>query len=121
MAKFAVVVTAGPDDAGTAVNGFEYALSLADAGNEVVVFLDGAATKWPGEVRQRAGHPVSESLDELADHGALAGACAYCADVFGATAALEETDVPLRGVAGEEHAPDVGALVADGYRLLPVS
>ncbi|MEZ3117495.1 DsrE family protein [Halobaculum sp. MBLA0147] len=121
MGKFAVVLTAGPDDAGSAVNGFEYALSLADADNEVAVFLDGAATKWPGEVQRRADHPVSESLDRLEEHGALAGACAYCADVFGATEGCEDADVALHGTAGEEHAPDVGELVADGYDLLPVS
>lgn len=121
MGKYAVVVTAGPGDSGSAVNALEYAQSLATRDNEVVLYLDGEATRWPGEVAQQADHPISERLEWLRDHGVLAGACAYCADVFGATAGCEDADVPLHGTAGSEHAPDVGQLVADGYELLPVN
>ncbi|MFB6177147.1 MAG: DsrE family protein [Halobaculum sp.] len=120
MSKYAVCVAAGPDDVGSAVNGFEYARSLADAGHEVTVFLDGEATKWPGEVDSRPDHPVREALDDLRDRGTVAGACAYCADVFDATEGCRTAGITLHGTAGEDHAPDVGRLAADGYELLTV-
>ncbi|MFB6242772.1 MAG: DsrE family protein [Halobaculum sp.] len=120
MSKYAVVLTAGPDDAGSAVNGLEYAVSLADGGHEVEVFLDGEATKWPGEVEHRHDHPIRENLDRLRRQE-IVTACAFCANVFDATDACEESGIELRGVAGEEHAPDVGELANDGYQLLTVS
>lgn len=121
MDKYAVLVTAGPDDAGSAVNGLEYALSLADGGHEVTVFLDGEATKWPETVSTQVDHPIRDSLEELRESELLDGACAYCASVFDATDGCEEAGITLRGTAGEEHAPDVGELASNGYELVTVN
>jgi predicted peroxiredoxin len=119
MEKYAVVVTAGPDDAASAVNGLEYARSLAEGGHEVEVFLDGEATKWPEMVSTQVDHPLRESLDSLRERELVRG-CAYCADVFGATEGCEDAGITLHGTAGEEHAPDVGRLASEGYELLTV-
>lgn len=120
MSKYALCVTAGPNRVGSALNGFEYATSLLDAGHDVAVFLDGEATKWPGEVASRADHPVGTTLSTLQRRGAIEGACAYCADVYDATEGCAAADVSLLGTAGETHAPDVGALVTAGYELVSV-
>ena len=46
--KYAILLSAGPDDAPVANNTSNYALEFADAGYEVKMFLDGQAKKWSG-------------------------------------------------------------------------
>lgn len=121
MGRFAVLVTAGPERAGSALNGVEYALRLADAGHDVRLYLDGPATRWPGELTTRVDHPLRDGLDRAVDGDAAVAACAYCAAAFDATAGCRSEGIPLLGTAGEEHGPDVAALVEDGYELLTVS
>ncbi|RAW44475.1 hypothetical protein DQW50_14050 [Halorubrum sp. 48-1-W] len=121
MGRFAVLMTAGPERAGSALNGVEYALRLADAGHDVRLYLDGSATRWPGELRTRVDHPLREGLDRAMDGDAEIAACAYCAAAFDAVAGCRSEAIPLLGAAGEEHGPDVAALVENGYELLTVS
>ena len=121
MGKYAVLLSAGPDRTGSALNGVEYALRLADAGHDVRIFLDGAATRWPGELATRADHPLRDGLDRARDGEVDVAACAYCAAAFDATAGCRTAGIPLLGTAGEEHGPDVAALVDDGYELLTMS
>lgn len=121
MGRFAVLMTAGPERAGSALNGVEYALRLADAGHEVRLYLDGPATRWPGELATRVDHPLRDALDRVVNGDATVAACAYCSAAFDATADCRAAGIPLVGTAGEEHGPDVAALVEDGYELLTVS
>ena len=121
MGKYAVLLSAGPDRTGSALNGVEYALRLADDGHDVRVYLDGRATRWPGELATRADHPLRDGLDRAANGDVSVAACAYCAAAFDATTGCRAEDVPLLGTAGEEHGPDVAALVDDGYELLTMS
>jgi hypothetical protein len=120
MSRYAVCVSAGPSDVGSAVNGLEYARSLTAADHDVLVYLDGEATKWPGEVASRPDHPVGDVMSALQNRDVIEGACAYCADVYDATGGCRQTGIPLRGTAGETHAPDVGALASDGYELVAI-
>ncbi|TKX87721.1 hypothetical protein EXE43_01830 [Halorubrum sp. SS5] len=121
MGKYAVLLSAGPDRTGSALNGVEYALRLADDGHDVRVFFDGAATRWPGELAMRADHPLRDGLDRAMAGEVEVAACAYCAAAFDATAGCRTEGIPLLGTAGEEHGPDVAALVDDGYELLTMS
>ena len=121
MGKYAVLLTAGPDRVGSALNGVEYALRLADEGHDVRVYLDGRATRWPAELETRADHPLRDGLDRATDGDVSVAACAYCAAAFDAAAGCRERGIPLLGTAGEDHGPDVAALVDDGYELLTVS
>jgi len=121
MGKYAVLVTAGPERPGSALNGLEYALRLADSDHEVEVYLDGAATTWPDEIETKVEHPLHESLSESLDRELVAGACAFCAAAFGGTRGCEGAGIPLVGTAGEEHGPDVGALVDEGFELVTVT
>lgn len=43
--KYAIMLNAGPERAPVAGNAFNYAVELDDGGYEVLVFLDGKATK----------------------------------------------------------------------------
>jgi len=116
MDGHAFLSTAGPDRAGSALNGVEYALSIDDAGYPVRVYLDGAATKWPGELETTVDHPLHGGLTSAIDRG-LVEACAYCADAFGATDGCRDADIGFRGVAGEQHGPNNEQLMAEGFTL----
>jgi len=120
MKRFAVLLSAGPDRAASALNALEYALRLDEAGHTVAIYLDGAATQWPDEASRRSGHPFVEQFTEARDRELVAGCCAFCAGAFGATESCRDAGLELLGAAGEEHGPDVGEIVNDGYELLTV-
>jgi len=120
MSRYALLLSAGPDRVGTALNAIEYVLSLDEAGHTVAVYLDGPATQWPGELETRLDHPLSKGLAAALDREIIAGCCAFCADAFGGTEGCIEAGIPLLGAAGEEHGPNVAHLVDDGYELLTV-
>lgn len=117
--KYAILLHAGPEDGAVASNGFTYALELADAGYEVEVFLDGAATKWPGAFEDDPDLPFAYDWNRLRERGLLSGACGYCANAFGATAACEAAGVDLLSET-TEHAPAIATLADEGYRLLTI-
>jgi hypothetical protein len=120
MEKYAFLITGGPDRVGSVLNAIEYALTLDDSGHDVRVYLDGAATKWPGKLERRVDHPLYDRFFELLDRG-LVSACAFCADAFDATEGCLAVDISLCGVPDEKHGPDVGQLVDDDFELLTVS
>ena len=120
MTHYALLLSAGPDRTGSALNAIEYALRLDDGGHTVEIYLDGAATEWPAESGRRSGHPFVESFTEARERGLVVGACAFCANAFGATKGCREAGIDLLGTAGEEHGPDVAAMADDGYELLTV-
>ncbi len=120
MGKYAFLMTGGPNRVGSVINAIEYALSLDQRGHEVRVYLDGAATKWPGELKDRVDHPLHDRFFELLDHDLII-ACAFCADAFGALESCQAAEIQLQGVPGEEHGPDVGRLVENDFELLTMS
>ena len=120
MSRYALLLSAGPERIGTALNAVEYALTLDEAGHTVAIYLDGAATQWPGEMATRVDHPLSTGLAAATDRGVVAGGCAFCANAFDGTEGCREAGIPLLGTAGEEHGPDVARLVDEGYELLTV-
>lgn len=121
MGKYAVLISAGPDRSGSALNGVEYALRLAGEGHDVRVYLDGAATRWPGELETRTDHPLHDSLGRSLDREIVIGACAYCAAAFGGVDGCREAGIDLLGTPREEHGPNVAELVDEGYELLTMT
>lgn len=119
MGKYAVLLNAGPKDAGPATNALRYAATLAAASHEVAVYFDGAATAWPEELVSRLDHPMRTYFDELLELDATVGACALCASAYETTESCKQAGVELLG-STDEHAPDVARLIEDGYELLPV-
>jgi len=117
--KYAILLSAGPEDAPVANNAFNYALEFADAGYGVKVFLDGQATKWPGAFAENPDLPFHHDWERIRDLGLLAGACGYCANAFDATAACENSGIEL--LSDEmSHAPAVARLADEGYELLTI-
>ena len=121
MGKYAVLIHAGPDRPGSALNGIEYAIRLADEDHDVRVYLDGPATCWPAELQKRVDHPLHDRLSRSLDGDITVGACAFCAAAFDGTEGCREAGIELLGRAGEEHGPDVAELVAGGYELLTIT
>lgn len=119
MGKYAVLLNASTDDIGPAANGLEYALDLDEAGHEVDVFLDGAATQWPGQFIEQPDHPVNTYFEAADERGLVAGACGFCADAFGGAEGCRGAGVEILGSV-DEHAPSAGELVGDGFELLTV-
>lgn len=116
MTKAAILILAASEthgDLGRLTNALVTAKEFRDAGDDVEVIFDGAATTW---VPDLAGgdHQLSPLFEELGDH--VSGACAFCADAFGVRDKVEGTDVPLL----DEHEghPSIRSLVADGYEVL---
>lgn len=119
MGKYAVLLNGDTDDVGSTVNGLEYALDLDGSGHEVDVFLDGAATQWPGQLTEKPDHPVNNYFSDARDRDLVAGACGFCAHAFGGAEGCREAGVELLGDENE-HNPDVGELATEGYELITV-
>jgi sulfur relay (sulfurtransferase) complex TusBCD TusD component (DsrE family) len=119
MARYAILLNAGPTAVGPPVNAVQYAFQLDEHGHEVRVFLDGPATKWPEELVSMADHPLREYYDEARERSLIAGVCGFCAHRYGTAQHCREADLQLYGDA-DTHGPDVGRLASEGHRLLTV-
>ena len=119
MAKYAIMLNADTDSVGPAANGLEYALDLDDAGHKVEVFFDGSATQWIALLDEAGNHPVKKYYEQVRERGLVGGACGYCADAFGVYDEVDEAGVEILG-GQDDHGPDVGDLVEEGYELLTV-
>jgi predicted peroxiredoxin len=117
--SYAVLLNAGPDDAPTASNAFNYALELDDAGYEVQLFLDGEATRWPSAFAENPDLPFRTAWERVRERGLLAGACGYCANAFDVATACEQSGIELLSDK-TEHAPAVPELADDGYEMLTI-
>jgi hypothetical protein len=116
MAKACVVLLADTDTheaMGRMANALISAKDFIDAGDEAVVVFDGAGTKWVPELESEE-HRYHRIYTELRDH--IAGACAYCAQVFGVKDKIENSAVKL--LADYRGHPSLRTFVADGYQVL---
>ena len=116
MVKAAVLVLADTEtheDLARVVNGLTTAQEFKDAGDDVRIIFDGAATKWPGELADE-GHKAHKLYQAVEDQ--ISGACGYCARAFEAEQSVQDAHVDLLK---EYHGhPSVRSLVADGYQVL---
>ena len=119
MSRFAIMLNGSTDEVGPTANGLEYAIDLDNHGNEVVVYFDGASTQWPGLLGEKPEHPVNKYFTEVQERGLIGGACGYCAHAFDGAEGCEAAGIELLGGA-EDHGPDVGELVTDGFDLITV-
>ncbi len=100
-------------DLGRVVNALQIARELKESGDEVVVVFDGAGTQWIPLLsdEEHKYHGLFEKTK-----GVIAGACSYCAGVYGVKAAIEATDVELLDeFAGH---PSIRRLIAAGYQVI---
>lgn len=113
MAKHAFLLLSSPEHPGKFANPLTYARQLDEAGHEVAVYFDGAATYWFDGLDDRP-RPAREVYDAAKEHDLIAGVCDHCATFKGVAEAVEAEGF---SVGGTEHAPDVAALEADGYEF----
>jgi len=113
MAKHAFLLLSDPSNPGKFANPLTYAAQLDEAGHEVAVYFDGAATNWFEDVESHAP-PAVEAYRTARERGLIAGVCDHCATAMGVVDAVEAEGFEIDG---SEHAPDVAGLEADGFEL----
>ena len=113
MAKHAFLLLSDPSNPGKFANPLTYAVQLDEAGHEVAVYFDGAATNWFDGYGERAP-PAVEAYEQARDAGLIAGVCDHCATAMGVVDAVEAEGFDIDGT---DHAPDVAGLTEDGYEL----
>lgn len=116
MSKAAVLVLADTEshaDLGRVVNALIATKEFKEAGDEVRLIFDGAATQWPGVLAdpQHKAHKPYEAVRDV-----VAGACGFCAHAFHADDAVHEAGVEL--LDEYEGHPSIKRLVDDGYQVI---
>lgn len=123
MSKTAIVIysdpKAGSDEAlGRLFNGMFVAYELLEKKQDVVLMFQGAGVRWASEI-VKPDHPAHALYDAVKD--SVLGACGGCADVFGATAAVRGSGLPLineKKIPGTSGIIDLSKYIDDGYRVL---
>jgi len=121
MSKTAIVVLADPgteEALGRVFNAMFVTLELKEKKQEVALIFQGAGVRWASEV-VREDHPAHALYNAVADK--VVGVCGGCADVFGATSALEAVGATLireKDIPGTSGIIDLSKYLDDGYRLL---
>ena len=121
--KTAIVVfsdpASGSDEAlGRVFNALAAAHDYKQNGEDVTILFQGAGTRWAGELT-KPDHPVHDLFESVKD--VVAGASCGCAEVFGATDAVEDAGFDMvkdNKVPGTAGLPSLRSLVSDGYNVL---
>lgn len=116
--RYAILLNASIDAVGHTANGLETALDLDKGGNDVKVYLDGAATKWAAQLEANPDNAVVGYFEQAEERGLIAGACGHCTGAFGATEGIEVRGIDVVGEGGD-HGPDISGL-AETHELLTI-
>lgn len=112
MSKHAFLLSS-PEAPGKFANPLTYAHQLSEAGHEVAVYFDGAATYWFDRLDDHLA-PVIEAYEKAKEQGLIAGVCDHCATFKGVVDAVEREGFEIEST---EHEPDIAALVEEGYEI----
>lgn len=120
--KAAIIVLSDPnngeDALGRVFNALATAYDFQQQGDEVSVLFQGAGTRWVGELN-KSDHPVHELFNTVKD--TVAGVSCGCAEVFGATEAVEKSGFDFirdNAVPGTAGLPSLHKLASDGYTII---
>ncbi len=121
--KLAITVfsdpTHGGDEAlGRLFNALSLAVEAKEHGDDVQIVFAGAGTRWLGELT-KLGHPARPLFESVREF--VKGASCGCAEVFGATKAVEACGVPLlkdHELAGTTGVASLRAAIAEGWTPL---
>lgn len=113
MSKHAFLLLSSPENPGKIANPLEYAAQLDNAGHDVIVWFDGGSTFWFEDLESRPA-PALDAYKTARERGLIAGVCNHCATHKGV---VEDVEAEGFEITGEDHQPDVDALVEDGYEL----
>lgn len=123
MSKTAIVVysdpKAGSEEAiGRLFNALFVAYELKEKNQEVALVFQGTGVRWASEL-VKPDHPAHALYGAVKD--TVVGVCRGCADVFGATAAVEAAGAPLideKAIPGTSGIVDLSKYLDQGYRVL---
>lgn len=113
IAIFIFADTESFEGLGRVFNALVAAKEFKAGGDTVAIIFDGAGTKWPAELAKPA-HKAHRLFNELKQQ--VRGACSFCAGVFGATEATEQSGTGL--LSEFEGHPSVRRLMGEGYQIL---
>jgi len=115
MPKLAVMLLAAtetPEGTGRMANALTSAKEFHDAGDEVKLIFDGAATTWIPLLAD-SEHKYNRLFEGLRD---VSGACLYCSRAYGVKDAVADAGVSFADDF-KDH-PSLRALVTDGYQVI---
>lgn len=123
MSKTAIVLFSDPksnseEALGRAFNALFVTLELQEKGQDVALIFQGAGVRWASELT-KPDHPAHALYNAV--KGSVAGVCGGCADVFGATQAVESAGARLvreKAIPGTGGILDLSKYLDAGYRLL---
>lgn len=121
--KTAVMVYSDPkagteESLGRLFNALATTYEFKEKGDDVTLMFQGAGTRWIGELSNEE-HPAFALFEAVRDK--VAGVSCGCADVFGATEAVEKSgfdlikDNPIPSTSG---LTSIRNLIDDGYTIL---
>lgn len=116
MTKVAIVVLADTEtheQLGRLANALEAVKEFKEAGDDVRLIFDGAASKWVGEL-SRPEHKAHKLFAAVKDK--VSGVCAYCAGAFGVKEKVQAAGVPF--VSEYEGHPSFKKLLDAGYQVI---
>jgi len=113
MSKHAFLLLSPPENPGRIANPLEYAVQLDEANHEVVVWFDGGSTFWFEDLEGRPA-PALDAYETAKERDLIAGICNHCATHKGV---VEDVEAEGFEITGDDHQPDVDALVDEGYEL----
>lgn len=116
MPKVAILVLADTEshsDLGRLVNALEAVKEFKEAGNDVQLIFDGAASKWPVELgkSEHRAHRLYESVKDK-----VGGVCSFCAAAFGVKEKIPATGARL--LTEYDGHPSLRRLVSEGYQII---
>jgi len=116
MQKAAIIVLADTEtleSLGRVANALMTVQEFKEAGDDVKLIFDGAGTKWVSRLSD-PGHQYYDVFERVRD--TVSGVCQYCADAFGVTEEVRQSDVPL----ADEYRghPSIRTLLNDGYQVV---
>ncbi|MGC8559839.1 MAG: DsrE family protein [Phycisphaerae bacterium] len=116
MAKICVLLmadTTTPEAMGRMANALTTVMECSEAGDEVALILDGAATRWVGELA-KPEHKYHDAFQKVRHR--LKAVCSYCATAFGVADQVRSAGLPLTSEFRGH--PSIRTLVRDGYEVI---
>ncbi len=114
--KVAIIILADTENyegLARVVNALEAAKEFKEAGDEIRIIFDGAASKWPVEL-SKDDHPYRALYESVQDK--VAGVCGYCANAFQVRDANEACGVNF--IEEFEGHPSFRSLLREGFQVL---
>ncbi len=105
--------TVTPEAMGRMANALTTVMECDEAGDDVVLIFDGAATRWAGEL-SKSDHKYHDAFQKIRHR--LTAVCSYCAAAYGVADEIRAVGLPLSSEFRGH--PSIRTLVHDGYGVI---